>query len=145
MNTEILAQIFTNYRQTKREHCAQFRAAWANKITIIEGKVFVPASYLRDLKLSDYRKWLFLLTPALAGVTRSNYASIKQNKWKQYILTSLQHTPLKQNDSFMDQNLSIPLHLLELEKSALTILKNQVRAFITWLITNIRHGSCALS
>jgi len=56
MKTEILAQIFTNYRQTKREHCAQFRAAWAGKITIIEGKVFVPASYLRDLKLSDYRK-----------------------------------------------------------------------------------------
>ena len=56
MNTEILAQIFTNYRQTKREHSAYCRALWACKLTVYDGKVFVPASYLRDLKLSDYRK-----------------------------------------------------------------------------------------
>jgi hypothetical protein len=56
MKTEILAQIFTGYRQTKREHAAYYRAAWACKLTVIDGKLFVPCSYLRDLKLSDYRK-----------------------------------------------------------------------------------------
>jgi len=82
MNTEILAQIFTNYRQTKREHCAQFRAAWAGKITIIEGKVFVPASYLRNLKLSDYRKWLFHLALSNQGYMKQLSFTKPYIKWK---------------------------------------------------------------
>ena len=64
MNTEILAQIFTNYRQTKREHAAYCRAWWACKLTVYDGKVFVPASYLRDLVEDTVLKTAEVLKPS---------------------------------------------------------------------------------
>lgn len=51
----LLAQIRIGFRQTKREHAAWCRAWDARAIVTIDGGTYVPAHYLRALRVSDYR------------------------------------------------------------------------------------------